>query len=115
MIASFMIATIIVSYQINVVTLEQFLQMRIKVVNFILFIGLLVLWHSLFAMFGLYRSRRLGTIKREIIDIVKATSLCTVAIYLLSLLFDMIMITPVFLLSFWTVSTTATILIRISK
>jgi len=113
MIASFMAATAITSYQIDTLTLEQFLQMRIKVVNFILFIGLLVLWHSLFVMFGLYRSRRLGTIKREIIDIVKATSLCTVAIYLLSLLFDMIMITPVFLLSFWTVSTTATILIRI--
>lgn len=113
MIASFMAATTIASYQIDTLTIEQFLQMRIKVVNFILFIGLLVLWHSLFSMLDLYRSRRLGTIKREIIDIVKATSLGTFAIYLLSLLFDMVLVTPGFLLSFWAVSTAATILIRI--
>ena len=37
----------------------------------------------------------------EIRDIVKATLLGTFAIYILSLLFNMEMITPVFLISFW--------------
>jgi len=113
MIVSFITATTIVSYQIDTITLEQFLQMRIKVVNFVLFFGLLVLWHVIFAMFGLHRSRRLETSKREIKDIVKATSLGTFAIYLLSVWFDMVMVNPVFLLTFWAGSTMITILTRI--
>ncbi|RZB33365.1 MAG: hypothetical protein SRB2_04051, partial [Desulfobacteraceae bacterium Eth-SRB2] len=77
------------------------------------FVSLLLLWHTIFSMFGLYRSRRLLPVKREIKDIVKAISLGTFAIYILSLLFDMIMVTPVFLVGFWAGSTVITILSRL--
>jgi len=113
MIGSFMAATIMVSYRMDTISLEQFLHMRIKVVNFVLFLGLLLLWHVIFSMFGLYRSRRLSPVKKEIKDIVKATSLGTFVIYVLSLLFDMTMVTPVFLISFWAGSTVITILTRL--
>jgi FlaA1/EpsC-like NDP-sugar epimerase len=108
-----MAATTITSYQIDTLTLEQFLQMRIKVVNFVLFVSLLLLWHAIFSMFGLYYSRRFSPVKKEIKDIVKASSLGTFAIYILSLLFHMIMVTPVFLISFWAGSTGMTILTRL--
>jgi exopolysaccharide biosynthesis polyprenyl glycosylphosphotransferase len=113
MIGSFMAAAIMVSYEMEGISLDQFLNMRIKVENFILFFVILLMWHAIFSMFGLYRSRRLLTIKKEIKDIVKATSLGTFAIYILSLLFDMIMVTPVFLVSFWAGSTLITILTRL--
>jgi len=113
MIGSFMAATIIVSHEVNTISLEQFLHMRIKVENFILFVAFLLLWHSIFALFDLYNSRRLSTVKTEIKDIFYATSLGTFVIYILSLLFSIEMVTPVFLISFWTGSTFITILARL--
>ncbi|RZB33493.1 MAG: hypothetical protein SRB2_03969 [Desulfobacteraceae bacterium Eth-SRB2] len=77
MIGSFMAATIIISFQMNTISFDQFIHMRIKIVNFVLFVSLLLLWHTIFSMFGLYRSRRLLPVKREIKDIVKAISLGT--------------------------------------
>jgi len=113
MIGSFMAATMIVSYRIDPISFYHFLHMRIKVVNFVLFVGLLLLWHAIFSMFGLYHSRRFSPVKKEIKDIVKASSLGTFVIYILSLLFDMIMVTPVFLISFWAGATGITILTRL--
>lgn len=113
MIGSFMAATIIVTHRMDTIALDQFLHMRIKVANFVLFLGILLLWHVIFSMFGLYQSRRLLPVKREIKDIVKATSLSTFAIYILSILFHMEMVNPVFLISFWAGSTMITILARL--
>ncbi len=113
MIGSFMAATIMVSYGIDTISLDQFLHMRIKVVNFVLFVAFLLLWHVIFSMFGLYGSRRLSPVKKEIKDIVKATSLGTFAFYILSILFHMEMVNPVFLISFWAGSTVITILTRL--
>ncbi len=113
MIGSFMAATMIVSYRADPISFYQFLQMRIKVENFVLFVSLLLLWHAIFSMFGLYSSRRFSPIKKEIKDIVKASSLGTFAIYILSLSFHMIMVTPVFLISFWAGSNVMTILTRL--
>lgn len=73
MIGSFMAACVVVSYELDTISFDQFLHMRIKVVNFVLFVSLLLLWHVIFSMFGLYRSRRLLPVKREIKDILKAT------------------------------------------
>jgi len=113
MIGSFIAATIMASYRMNTISLDQFLHMRIKVENFALFLGLLLLWHIIFSMFGLYRSRRLSALKTEIKDIVKATSLGTFVIYIISLLFHIVMVNPAFLINFWAGSTVIMILTRI--
>jgi len=113
MIGSFMAATIIVSRRMDTISLEQFLHMRIKVINFVLFVAVILLWHGIFAMFDLYSSRRLSPVKKEIKDIFYATSLGTFAIYLLSFLFSIEMVTPVFIISFWAVSTFMTIFARL--
>jgi hypothetical protein len=75
--------------------------MRIKVQNFILFIGLIFGWQLIFSAFGLYQSKRLLGRKKEIIDLLKATTLSALLIYLSAWLFDMSLITPMFLLIFW--------------
>jgi exopolysaccharide biosynthesis polyprenyl glycosylphosphotransferase len=66
-----------------------------------------------FILFGLYQSRRLSTIKREIKDIIYAISLGTFVIYILSLLFNIKIIQPAFLVGFWVGTTSITITNRI--
>ena len=112
MIASFMAATVIVSHRVYTIPLDQFLSMRIKVVNFVILVAVILLWHFVFSMFGLYSSRRLSTVEHEIRDVAKATFWGTIAIYFLSLVFRIDMMHPIFLASFWAVSTGATILAR---
>jgi FlaA1/EpsC-like NDP-sugar epimerase len=114
MIVSFLAATVIVSHRVDLIDFNQFLHMRIKVVNFVLFIAFLLLWHLIFSMVGLYGSRRLSNLTTEIRDIVKATSVGTSAICILAIVFSVGMVTPLFLLSFWTGSTVITILTRLA-
>ena len=87
MIGSFMAATLMVSYGMDSISLDRFLEMRIKVVNVVLFLGLLILWHIIFSMFDLYSSKRLSTLRMETKEIVKATSLGSLVIYIVSFLF----------------------------
>jgi len=113
MVGSFAAATVMVFYEVNSISFYQFLDMRIKVVNFVLFVTLLILWHFIFSIFDLYGSRRLSTVSKETMDIIKATTLGTFVIYILSLFFLIEMITPIFLLSFWSISSVTTILVRL--
>jgi hypothetical protein len=40
----------------------EFLAIRVKVSNALLFLGLLLAWHLIFRLRGLYRSRRIGLV-----------------------------------------------------
>ena len=53
--------------------LGRILAMRVKVTNFVLLLMLIGVWHSMFARFGLYRSRRIAAQKQEFLDILKST------------------------------------------
>ena len=102
MIFSFALATWITFYdQAATFSFGDFLAMRIKVQNFVLFIGLIFGWQFIFSAFALYHSKRLSGRKREIIDLLKATTLSALLLYLSAWLFDMSLITPLFLLIFW--------------
>ena len=48
---------------------QDFLAVRIKFSNILLFVGFAVLWHLIFISQGLYRSRRIGLIKVEWWDV----------------------------------------------
>lgn len=91
------------------VSFTEFLSMRIKVENFMLFFGLLALWHILFASMQVYESQRLVPRGDEAIRILQATSLGTLCITLLSIFFSIKMVTPTFLVAFWVVITGLTI------
>jgi len=54
---------------------NDFIAMRIKTQNFVLFIGFLFAWHLIFRAFSLYQTRRLSSRRQEILDVLKAISL----------------------------------------
>lgn len=112
MLLSFALATIVVSQESNNFTLEQFLSMRVKISNFVIFAGLLLVWHLVFLVFGIYASRRLSSRWDETTDIFKASTVGTLAILLGAVLFHIRLITVVFALVFWAATTLGTMLSR---
>src|SRR5580704_5127525 len=113
MLLSFAVATIAVSEASGAVTLEQFLAMRVKIANFVIFSGLVMVWHLMFSVFGIYASRRLSAWWEETGDIVKATTVGTLAILLGAAVFHIRMITVGFVAAFWATSTLSTMLSRV--
>ena len=71
MVLAFAAASAAVLFQTTGITFEEFISMRVKVQNFILFSGLLLTWHLIFLSFGLYQSRRLLPWRVEILDAIK--------------------------------------------
>jgi len=102
---AFALATIPVLGQSHAVSVAQFLTMRVKIGNFFIFLGLLMLWHTLFSAFGLYESRRLSSPGADSRDIVMATSLGTLSLYVAAMILHIHMATPTFLVAFWVLST----------
>jgi uncharacterized membrane protein len=94
---SFAVAAVPVARPTSAMSVANFLSMRIKVQNILLFLLLLFLWHVVFSVFHLYESRRLGDRKSEVRDVLKATSTGTALILLAAILFRIRMVTPVFL------------------
>lgn len=110
---SFALAAIPVSHLTSAVSFGAFLSMRIKMQNIVLFSGLLLAWHAIFSMLGLYRSKRLGDRKSEVKDVLRATSWGTLLVAVAALLFRIRLVTPLFLLAFWAVSFSLTVSSRL--
>src|SRR6266571_355458 len=102
---AFVLATVPVLGESHAVSLAQFLTMRVKIGNFFIFLGLLILWHTLFSIFGLYKSRRLSTLAADSRDILVATSLGTLCLQVAASILHIRMATPTFLVVFWVLST----------
>jgi exopolysaccharide biosynthesis polyprenyl glycosylphosphotransferase len=107
MIVAFALATAVVAYQTPEISLQQFLSMRVKLENFVLFCGLLIAWRLIFTAFGLYESRRLSARVRDVLDALKATTVAAGGLYLAAAAFSIEMVRPVFILCFWGTSTAA--------
>jgi exopolysaccharide biosynthesis polyprenyl glycosylphosphotransferase len=110
---SFGVATIAAHQQLRTVSFDEFLAMRITVQNFTLFLGLLLVWHYIFVLLGLYSSTRLISQRRRIIDEIKATFAGTLALYAIAFLFRVELATPVFLAVFFTASSAIIVLSRV--
>ena len=113
MVFSFALAAAVVYYRFDLISFEDFLSMRVKVRNFALFMGFIIVWHIIFSAFKLYHSRRLSTRWEEARDILKATSAGVMVIFVASLLLKLVMITPGFLVALWIGSSGFTILGRL--
>ena len=90
---SFALAAIPVS-RLTDVSFLSFLSMRIKVENMLVVLALMLAWHFILSMFGLYESKRLADKWSEAEDVLKAISLGTVVVILVALLFRIRMVTP---------------------
>src|SRR5256885_6599788 len=75
---------------------EQFLSVRIKLENLLVFMVFLWVWHSVFSIFHLYESRRLSRRLAELCDVIKATSVATLIIATTGFLLKLSMINLTF-------------------
>jgi exopolysaccharide biosynthesis polyprenyl glycosylphosphotransferase len=111
----FGLATITVSRIFSArVSFSEFLELRIKIQNIIIFSGIILLWHQVFRMFDMYESRRLSRKRDEVVDIVKATTLGTILMYGIALAFHVTMINYVFATVFWASLTCITVAGRLT-
>jgi exopolysaccharide biosynthesis polyprenyl glycosylphosphotransferase len=113
MVAAFGAATVPVLRTTHSVTVAEFFAMRVKIGNFLIFSGLLVVWHLLFSTCGLYASRRLSRRSAEIADALKATLFATLLLGAGAVVFRIKMATPTFLLTFWVFSSLVMVLSRL--
>jgi FlaA1/EpsC-like NDP-sugar epimerase len=87
--------------------------MRIGIGNLLLFGGFLVIWHVVFAAFGVYQSKRLTGRWSEMSKIVQATAVGSAGIYLLSVSFAISMVQGLFLPVFFASMAAITVACRL--
>jgi exopolysaccharide biosynthesis polyprenyl glycosylphosphotransferase len=105
MVLSFALATVPALGVGLTISMAEFFSMRVKVQNLIIFFGLLILWHVLFSIFGLYASHRMSSRAAESADVVKATTLGSLGLWGAAALFHIQMASLPFLIVFLVIST----------
>ena len=105
MVCAFTLAVLPVLREHGGISFAQFLSMRVKIGNIVLFLSLLVLWHAIFSVFGLYHSKRLSSRRAELFDLIKATTTGTIVLGMMAILFHIEVVNSTFLLVFWTLVT----------
>lgn len=109
---SFVVTSSIISNKVTQIAFYDFMIMRVRIINLLGFVALIILWHNIFLIFNLYRSRRLRSSVDEWKDIFKATSLGTALFYVVGYVFHIRAFTPTYLVFFWLTNTILTILFR---
>jgi exopolysaccharide biosynthesis polyprenyl glycosylphosphotransferase len=101
MVFCFLVAAAVVSHFAGGFTFGEFLAMRIKLQNFAIFVGFVFIWHVIFTASGLYHSK--GTVgwQAEVRHLIKAVSFGTLIVSICTVLFNIKMVTPVFIFVFW--------------
>jgi exopolysaccharide biosynthesis polyprenyl glycosylphosphotransferase len=112
MASAFATALVVTAEQASPHNPAEFLAVRIKVSNALLFLGLMFAWHLTFRVRGLYRSRRVGLVVSEWWDVAKAVALGTLLLSGLALLLRLQAVDRGFLLAFFVTSLVGTILTR---
>ncbi len=113
MVSCFLLAVFFDRHGNTVLSFEQFLSLRIKLLNFVLFSLLVWTWHATFSAFGLYSSRRLVGRRVDVFDIVRAGTVGTLLIVAAGAIFQLHLINRPFLLLFWASVLASTILSRL--
>jgi exopolysaccharide biosynthesis polyprenyl glycosylphosphotransferase len=102
MVVAFGIVTVLeVLEQGGGVTLSSFFSMRVKLVNFVAFSVILLVWHAIFALCGQYQSQRLASRRAIFTDAAIATTIASIFLAVVVAVFRISMITSPFLLLFW--------------
>jgi exopolysaccharide biosynthesis polyprenyl glycosylphosphotransferase len=113
MIACFFAAAYGSYKEIGPVSFGDFLSMRVKVINFISFTFFLLIWHYIFVLSGLYRSKRLSGAANEIKDVLKATIAGSAVLFVLGRVMRISLLTPHFTALFLAASSIAIISARL--
>jgi len=113
MVLSFIVAASVVMSELDGVPFTKFLYIRISILNFIIFMGFLLLWYLVLDLSGAYYVRRLTNNKKAIKNIIKITSLGSFILLIFSVIFQIKLVTPLFMVVFWFLTTTLAILSRL--
>ena len=100
LVTSFVLATAALYPPPEGMTFAGFMAMRIKLGNSLLFGLLLVTWHSLFILCGLYVSKRLIRRRTQIFEVLRATLLVAAFLLVSAKIFKIQMVTFTFVLIF---------------
>ena len=98
--------------EVDGVPFTKFLSIRISILNFIIFMGFTLLWYLVFDLSGAYYVRRLTQRKKEIYNIIQITSIGSFLLLVFSVICQIKLVTPLFLVVFWLMTTTLAILSR---
>lgn len=112
MILSFLIAASVVMSEVDGVPFTKFLSIRISILNFIIFMGFTLLWYVVLDLSGAYYVRRSIKNKKEVINIIKITSFSSFLLLLIGVICKISLVTPLFIVVFWLMTTTIAILSR---
>ncbi len=85
-VACVLIAAAAASRQVEGLSFTGFLSIRLKFSNFLIFLLLAAIWYALLNLFDLYHSRRFESWKTDIIDVLHATTVCTLVLFVLTLI-----------------------------
>lgn len=113
MVSVFIVAALAVPHHGRDVNATEFLSMRVKIQNVAIFSLLVLTWHVIFSLSGLYASRRLSDRWNELIDVTKATFLGTLVVLIGAAVFRIELVTPLFLIVFLLVSTSSAVSSRL--
>jgi exopolysaccharide biosynthesis polyprenyl glycosylphosphotransferase len=101
-IGAFGLATIISARTESHMSVSNFLSIRVKLWNVIVFALILLVWHVVFCSAGLYESKRLTTPTAQAKDLFKAATLAVMALAIIALSAKIRMVSRPFLVLFWT-------------
>ncbi len=101
LICSFVFAAIAVYSSPTSLTVTRLMGLRITLGNCLLFALLLAAWHNIFALCGLYTSKRLTSRRIEALELGKATSIASAVLFLSAKLFHIGIVNPSFVVVFW--------------
>jgi exopolysaccharide biosynthesis polyprenyl glycosylphosphotransferase len=101
LVASFVFAGTVVYSSPKGLTLSRLMEERITLGNCLLFALLLLTWHNLFVLCGLYISKRLTNQRTQMSEVVVASSLAAGFLFLSARAFHIGIVNPAFVLVFW--------------
>jgi exopolysaccharide biosynthesis polyprenyl glycosylphosphotransferase len=102
MVAAFGIVTVLlVPREDGGIPLTDFLSVRVKLVNLLTFCLVLLAWHGIFSLCGQYRSQRLASWRSALVNATCATTIASLFLGVVVIVFRIGMVTPEFLLLFW--------------
>jgi exopolysaccharide biosynthesis polyprenyl glycosylphosphotransferase len=114
LVASIVIALIVFSSPKGA-TLADSMAMRIKLGNCLVFALLLLVWHNVFIVCGLYVSKRLTRQITQVVEVCKATTSGAFVLFLAARTFHLRIVSPRFVLMFWLLSTFSMVAGRITS
>lgn len=105
LLVAFAIATALqIRHQGEAISLSAFFSMRVKLINLLIFCCVLLAWHAIFSLCGMYQSQRLASWYSILSNTARGTTLAGLFLGLTGTAWQIRMVTPFFLLLFWTCS-----------